>query len=81
MLQGAKRHVANLPRPWQIVAAGGARSCGVRANVLWRPPKDLNLWAFGVGLPDAATAFSRCKDTKKKAKKQVLALLFSNKRE
>jgi hypothetical protein len=25
--------------------------------------------------------FSRCKDTKKKAKKQVLALLFSNKRE
>ena len=71
MLQGAKRHVTNLPRPWQILAAGGAISCGGRANILRRPPKDLNLRALGVGLQDAATAFSRCKDTKKTGEMQV----------
>jgi hypothetical protein len=56
MLQEAKRHVANLPRPWQIVAAGGAISCGVRANILRRPSKDLNFWGFG-------RCLKRCSDS------------------
>ena len=38
--QEEKITVTNLPRPWQNLAASGAISCGVRANVLWRPPKD-----------------------------------------
>ena len=81
MLQGASRHVTNLPRPWQIVAAGGAISCGERANVLRRPPKDSNVWAFGVGLQDVAFAFLNCKDTKKMAEMQekwAFLLLFAH---
>jgi hypothetical protein len=42
-----------LPRPWQIVAAGGAISCGGRANILRRPPKDMKLLDFGAPLLDA----------------------------
>ena len=51
--QGFRRDVTNLPRPWQIVAAGGAMSCGGRANILRWPPKDMKLLAFGAPLLDA----------------------------
>jgi hypothetical protein len=45
---------------------------------LRRPPKDSAFWAFGVVLQDAATVFSRCKDTKKIAEMQVFPLLFAH---
>jgi hypothetical protein len=53
-------------------------SCGGRANILQRPPKDMKLLAFGVVLQDAAIAFSKCKDTKKSAKMQEKTYLFSD---
>jgi hypothetical protein len=65
-----------LPRPWQIVAAGGAISCGGRANFLRRPPKEINHWHLGVVLQDAAVAFSKCKVTKKIAEMQEKCVLF-----
>ena len=76
MFQGVKRHVTNLPRPWQIVAAGGAISCGERANILWRPPKDVNFLFFCTDLLDAAFAFLDAKIQNKSLK----CKLFSEKR-
>jgi hypothetical protein len=70
-----------LPRPWQILAAGGAISCGERANVLRRQPKDSNVWAFGVALQAENVCLSRCKDTKKMAEMQekwAFLLLFAH---
>ena len=67
-----------MPRPWQIVAAGGAISCGERANVLQRPPKDLNFGAFGVGLPDAAIAFLDAKIQKKRRNARKTCYILGN---
>jgi len=54
-----------LSRPWQILAAGGAISCGERANVLRRQPKDLNFWAFGVALQAENVCLSKLQRYKK----------------
>ena len=65
--QGEKITVTNLPRPWQYLAAGGAISCGVRANVLWRPPKDRPCLTYYL----CNSNDIKCKVTKKMAGMQV----------
>ena len=76
MQQGTRGRVTNLPRPWQIVAAGGAMSCGGRANILQRPLQKINPWHFGVVLQDAAIAFSKCKDTKSREQNKINSIIF-----
>jgi len=39
--QEERQGVTSLPRPWQCLAAGGAKSCSVRANVLQRALREL----------------------------------------
>ena len=40
--QGAEHGLKRFPRPQQMFAAGGAKSCGGCAKSLWRPPKNLD---------------------------------------
>ena len=70
-------------RPPQDIAPPVANCCGGRGKFLWRAceclaaaAKRLSLLAFGVGRMDDATAFSKCKDTKKKAKMQEKSLFI-----
>ena len=66
--QGFTRGVTGRETEGNELAPPVANSCGVRANVLRRSPKDLAFLAFGVGLPDAAIAKSYAKIQKNKEK-------------
>ena len=82
-VQGFTREVTGKETGGNELAPAVANSCGGRGKFLWRTceclaaaAKRLSLLAFGVGRMDDATAFSKCKDTKKKAKMQEKSLFI-----
>ena len=66
----------SLPRPCEMFAAGGAKSCGGRAKALWRPPKTLRPFFQALQTVHRSSVYLFAKIQKKTEKMQVFRPFF-----